>query len=1043
MQSTIKFKLIFNCWFLFIPLFFILSAGSIQAASVVGQWGTGEYADVQVSGSIAACAAYESGIDFFDISNPANPTLLANFDTSYSCYKVFLSGSKAYAADGNAGLHIIDITNPANPVLLGTYDSNGAQDVYVVGTTAYVANASKGLLIFDVSNPEAPTLSGSFVTKGSAEELYVSGTTAYIIEQSTGMEIVDVSNPAAPQLLSTRLNNRALGISVTGNIACFSIGWDGFELLDVTTPAAPQLLASEKIEDSGSTENGLIVGNQLYVASTGAGLQIFDITDPALPVLSGSTKTPKTAREIAVNNSTAFVACDGGGLSIIDVTDNKAPIEVGRYDHSGEALSVWVDGTIAYLAKGEGNLQILDISNPQAPTRLGHFDHHSTCVQVVGNRAYVAGNRTYPDGEHKFRIVDISNPANPLESGSCSLPGDYSYALQVVGNRAYIANNSNGLMIIDIADPVNPSIIGNYGAGPGNPIKGLHISGTTAYLCCYSAGLHVVNVSNPQEPTLIGSCDTPAYAKDVDISGTRAYVADEWGGIHIVDISDPEHPAITDTIELPGWSNHIQIVGDLAYVTLDENGIGNLKIINISDPEKPELIETVDAAGAPEWVEVVNNKAFVAGGGSGKMLIINLGTENSRNIYFPHAACADGWSTEIALINTGTIEAQGDLVAYNDRGEQVGRTKSIDLQSRGRNHLWVNYSFADSDRIAYLIFKTGSQTPLVGYTKFYNFGTGYRVALPTTAANTPTFNVSHIASDDNWWTGIALLNTNSTQKNLTITFSDGQIKNIELAANEHKSFSIRNLFAETAQPQIDSAIITNCAGVIGFELFGSIGDSRQLSGITLSAKTENTIYFPHISSVDGWWTGLAVYDPTGTNRTLTITPYAQDGKKLSPIEIAIPVGSKKYLNSATAMGLPENAAWIKIDAASGITGFELFGNDEKKWLAGYTGVGLKSTRGIFATLEQDDGWTGVALVNSEAEAAAVTLRARNNHGELKARKDLTLAPHERLMGLVGAIFTGEDLSQVDYISYESNRELVGFQINNNGRMLDALPALKY
>ena len=1043
MKYTIRFKLIFNCWLLFMPLFFIVSAGSIQAASVVGQWGTGEYADVQVSGSIAACAAYGSGVDFFDISNPANPILLANFDTTYSCYKVFLSGSKAYAADGNAGLHIIDISTPANPVLLGTYDSNAAQDVFVVGTTAYVANAREGLLIFDVSNPEAPTLSGSFETVGSAEEIYVSGTTAYIIEQSTGIEIVDVSNPAAPALLSTRLNSRALGISVTGNIACFSMGWDGYELLDISNPAAPQLLASKKIKDSESTENGQIVGNQLYVVSTGAGLQIFDISDPTLPVLSGSIKTPETTREIAVNHSTAFIACDGGGLSIINVADAEAPTEIGKYDRSGRALSVWVDGTIAYLAKDEGNLQILDISNPQSPTRLGHFDHHSTCVQVVGNRAYVAGNRTYPNGEHKFRIADVSNPANPVEIGNCNLPGDYSMALQVVGSRAYIANNANGLMIIDISDPVNPSIIGNYSAGPGKYIKGLHISGTTAYLCCHSAGLYIVNISNPQAPTLIGFCDTPFYALDVDISGTRAYVADDWGGVQIIDITDPENPSITGTVELPDKSKHIQIVGDMVYVTLDENGSGSLRIIDISDPEKPELVESVDTTGAPVWVQVVNNRAFVAEGSSGKLLIVNLGAENSRNIYFPHAACADGWSTEIALINTGTIEAQGDLVAYNDLGEQVGSTKNISLRARGRDFVGVDYSFADSNRIAYLIFKTGSQAPLVGYTKFYHSGTGYRVALPTTAVNNTTFNVSHIASDENWWTGIALLNTNSTPKNLTVTFSDGQSKNIALAANEHKSVSIRDLFVGAAQPQIDSAIITNCAGVIGFELFGSIGDGRQLSGITLSGKTENTIYFPHISSLDGWWTGLAAYDPTGINRTLSITPYAQDGTELLPIEIAIPVGSKKYLNSATAMGLPENAAWVKISATSGITGFELFGNNEKNWLAGYTGVGLKSNRGIFATLENDSGWTGLALVNSEAETATVTLRARNNRGELKARKDLTLAPHERLMGLTGAIFTGEDLSKADYISYESNRELVGFQINNNGRMLDALPALKY
>ncbi len=1041
MKSSHKIKLNSGLRLFLIIGLILLSVTFVQAAEIEGRWGTGEYVDVYVSGSIAACAALGAGVDIFDISDPAHPVLRANFDTSYNCLGVCINGNRIYAADANAGLHIIDISNLAAPSLLGSYDTQGAQDVLLVGNIAYVANQAMGLYLIDISNPEAPVLSGTFATEIDAERLFISGSTAYIVDVQTGLEIIDISDPLHPRHLTTRLNKDATGIKVTNNIACFSIGWNGVELLDVSNPAAPQLLATIKNGNSYLTKDAFITGKRLFAATTGSGLQIFNITDPAAPALSGSIAINGTPRDLVLAGTTALIACESGGLALFNIAEGVEATEVGRYDHSGEALSVSAAGQTAYLAEDEGNLQIIDISNPQTPTRIGHFDNSAGAqqVQVINGRAYIGAN-------YKFMIVDVGNPAQAVEIGSCSLPDQYCKAIQVDGNRVYIANFSAGLLIIDISDPASPTIIGNYQPGNSIYVFGVQVVGTTAYVGCYSSGLHIVDISNPASPSLIGSYDTPWYAGEVRVAGSTAYVADSFGGLQIINISDPKHPSLRKELKLPRTVDHIQLAGNRVYVTVNGDSTDSIQIIDISDPNQAEVIETIETTGAPAGIYVLNNKAYVAEGSSGRLLIINLGADNHSNIYFPHAACGDGWSTEVALINTGAIEAGGDLRAYDNLGNQIGRAKDITLKARGRWSVGVNYSFYDADikadKISYLIFRTGSKT-IVGYTRFANSQLGYQVALPVNKDDNATFNVSHIASDDNWWTGIALLNTTDATKTLPITFSDGQTKSITLVAHEHKSLSIRNLFNDTAQPRINAAVIAACSGIVGFELFGSIGDIRQLSGISLSDKTENTIYYPHISSTDGWWTGLAAFDPAGVNRALTITPYAKDGRELTKLTVNLAEGIKKYLNSAGAMGLPAGTAWIQIDAASGVTGFELFGNNGNNWLAGYTGVGLKSKKGIFATLEQDSGWTGIALVNSEAENATVILRARDNLGKLIARKDLPLRPHERLMGVVETIFAGDDLSKAHYLSYESNRELVGFQINGSDRLLDALPALKY
>ena len=81
-----------------------------------------------------------------------------------------------------------------------------------------------------------------------------------------------------------------------------------------------------------------------------------------------------------------------------------------------------------------------------------------------------------------------------------------------------------------------------------------------------------------------------------------------------------------------------------------------------------------------------------------------------------------------------------------------------------------------------------------GYTKFYQQGQ-YRVAIPAVKeVNTSDIYITHIDSGTQWWTGLALVNTTSATKTITITFNTGQTRTVTLNANEHKAFLIASLF---------------------------------------------------------------------------------------------------------------------------------------------------------------------------------------------------------------------------------------------------------
>ena len=410
-------------------------------------------------------------------------------------------------------------------------------------------------------------------------------------------------------------------------------------------------------------------------------------------------------------------------------------------------------------------------------------------------------------------------------------------------------------------------------------------------------------------------------------------------------------------------------------------------------------------------------------------------------LYFPHVATTNSWHTEIAIINTGDQTVTGSLKAFNNGGQLVETKSAVTLASRGRKQIDVANDFTNHANTGYIVFEADSDA-VRGYTKFYINGT-YRAAIPAVKeVNTSNIYVSHIASDTDWWTGLSLVNTTSATKTLTITFNNGQTKTITLNANEHRAFDIASLFDNQPQPDIHSAVIPDASGVIGLELFGSLGWGAQLEGIPLTDKTTQTIYYPHIASDDEWWTGIVAYNPSQLACTITITPYSAQGV---PLTLSTPppiAGKGKYVGAVADLGLPAETAWFRIDSTSPLSGFELFGSVHGNQLGAYAeGSGGGAKAGIFAKIEKS-GWTGIAFVNTEASAATVTLTAYDDSGNPKAVQAILLPAHAKEVNTVEAIFS-QDISSATYIAYSSNQNVVGFQLNGSadGTMLDGLPGM--
>ncbi len=146
-------------------------------------------------------------------------------------------------------------------------------------------------------------------------------------------------------------------------------------------------------------------------------------------------------------------------------------------------------------------------------------------VFVVDTFAYLA------DGSAGLRIINVSNPAIPIETGLYNTSGQAA-GVYVIDAFAYVADNTGGFKIINVSNPAIPIETGSYTAGGW--AKAVHVVDTFAYIADDSSGLRIINVSNPAAPVEIGYYDTGGFANGLVVIDIFAYVVNGPIGMCII-----------------------------------------------------------------------------------------------------------------------------------------------------------------------------------------------------------------------------------------------------------------------------------------------------------------------------------------------------------------------------------------------------------------------------------------------------------------------------------------------------------------------------
>lgn len=242
---------------------------------------------------------------------------------------------------------------------------------------------------------------------------------------------------------------------------------------------------------------------------------------------------------VALNGDYAVVTSFNRGLHVVNISDPANPFEVSSFDSSMQMGDLAISGQYAYVLYPNGGMfKVIDLGNPAAPIQVGSASWTGNPaaspldIVIRDTLAYVT--------DHFFglRVYNISVPSSPSLVCSCAVSNGLTGSVALSGDFAFVTMWSEGFAIINLADIQNPLMVGTY---PGiNNAWGVTVAGERLYVGTDTNGLWLFNISNPTTPVPIGHFTASGSISNIK-QGPSWYTSIAGGcGIRILDCSVPD-----------------------------------------------------------------------------------------------------------------------------------------------------------------------------------------------------------------------------------------------------------------------------------------------------------------------------------------------------------------------------------------------------------------------------------------------------------------------------------------------------------------------
>lgn len=495
--------------------------------------------EMQLYGTkIYATGLNGGGLNIIDIS-AATPTLLGTWQSAgWTMRSIAVKLNTAYIADWFRGVAVVDVTDPANITLIGEYDTPGRVfDLSLQNNSLFVADNGIGMQVLDVTTPSQSQSIRSLGTTVNGRDVAVRNGRAFLVDSDytgPGMIAYDVSNPLTPSILGSygasgsTVKSTAKSVKLQGKNAV-TAGSDGLNIIDVSSPAAMSLLGKYTYIFASTTYSSIALKqNYAYLGTedTPGSLHTFDITDVSKPVrvdtdsIGASEFYPITS--LAIDGSTVHVGTTNT-LFNADLTNPANPVMGGSnvgmlFGNFTDVVTVAEKVIVAIL----DNFQIFNTSALPVMSKASQYTIDSNGLAVSGRHLYATQNHEYYTGTDRpsLYIFDIADSANPTLTGMFDLPNK-GRKLNVSDGYVFIATKSNGLAMMQ-AEPVLST---RYNSALRNSVLPYIISWNefpssvaTELKCVVTGGVCSISAINQAARSATISWTMPAFAGDYEMA---------------------------------------------------------------------------------------------------------------------------------------------------------------------------------------------------------------------------------------------------------------------------------------------------------------------------------------------------------------------------------------------------------------------------------------------------------------------------------------------------------------------------------------------
>lgn len=290
---------------------------------------------------------------------------------------------------------------------------------------------------------------------------------------------------------------RGAFVAAAALLLAVSVLWLG--ALSYERPGPTRAMAAENFDYVGSHDLAgrpafklalQVVGERWYLYAAhfwDRGWSVLDVTKPSAPELLAFVPGPANSATLQVQVA--------GGLLLASL--ERPPTELLRHA-PWQGLAWLLRDSLrhgpAYVPwrPSPGGALVFGVEDPARPTLLGSWESGGTGTHrnfyAGGRYAHLAANARGLRG-HRYVILDLADPAHPVEVGEWSLPeqriasgiapereGYYLHGpAQVVGDRAYLPYGVGGAIVLDVSDPRRPREVGRLRpAASLGSVQGVH-----------------------------------------------------------------------------------------------------------------------------------------------------------------------------------------------------------------------------------------------------------------------------------------------------------------------------------------------------------------------------------------------------------------------------------------------------------------------------------------------------------------------------------------------------------------------------------------